>query len=96
MEAMSSPLAPNMPPTPSPEDVALLECERELWGPSSAKEQRVFEQFGLSLPAYYQRLYALCQTHAALAYDAVLVGRILEVADQVTTVRLRRQGGLRG
>ena len=93
MEAMSSPFAPQRPPSPSDEDVALLECERELWGPSPAKEQLVFQRFGLSLPAYYQRLYALCQTHGAVAYDAALVGRILEVADQVTTARLRRLGG---
>lgn len=96
MEAMSSPLAPRILPSLSAEDVSLLECEREIWGAGSAKEQAVFERFGLSVPAYYQRLYQLCQGEAARAYDAVLVGRILEVADQLTTARLRRQGVVGG
>lgn len=81
-------------------DIALLECEREFWGPGPQKEDVVFRRFGLGLPAYYQRLYQVCETPAAIRYDAVLVRQIHESADHVTRQRLRRvrgqQGGSRG
>ena len=80
----------------SDDDISLLECEREVWGAGAMKEQVVFERFGLSLPVYYQRLYRVCQSQAALEYDSALVHHILDTADQVTTQRLaktlRREG----
>jgi len=90
---MSASVAGHLPP-PTPDqldesDRELLECERELWGPSPAKEAAVAERFGLSMPAYYQRLYRICQTSAAVKYDSVLVRHILETADQVTAHRHR-------
>jgi hypothetical protein len=76
-------------PSLSSEDVELLEFERALWGAFPNKESAVRERFGLSLARYYQRVYALCRTEAAVRYDAVLVRRCLEAA----TTRREGQGG---
>lgn len=73
----------------SREDVELLEFERAFWGAFPNKESAVRERFGLSLARYYQRVYALCRTEAAVRYDAVLVRSCLEAA----TTRREGQGG---
>ena len=89
---MSVSVAGHLPPSNhelSDDDRAVLECEREQWGSSGAKEAVVAERFGLSMPAYYQRLYSLCQTEAAMRYDQALVRHILDTADQVTARRHR-------
>lgn len=97
---MSASVAGTAPHEPSNSlsghDMALLECERGLWGPGPRKQQVVWERFGLPLPAYYQRLYQVCQTEAALDYDAALVRHIMDTADQVSQRRVtavtRREG----
>ncbi|MEL0273228.1 MAG: DUF3263 domain-containing protein [Pontimonas sp.] len=61
-------------------DIELLEFERAHWGAIPNKESAVRERFGLSLARYYQRVYALCQTEAAVHYDAVLVRNCLEAS----------------
>jgi hypothetical protein len=71
------------------EDVDLLEFERAHWGAGANKESAVRERFGLSLARYYQRVYALCHSEAAVRYDAVLVRSCLEAA----TTRREGQGG---
>jgi hypothetical protein len=71
------------------EDADLLEFERAHWGAGVNKESAVRERFGLSLARYYQRVYALCQTEAAVRYDAVLVRSCLEAA----ATRREEQGG---
>lgn len=76
-------------------EIAYLECERENWGPSGRKEQIVLDRFGVSLPVFYQRLYRICENRAAWQYDPVLVRHITEVADDVSSKRLRR-GDARG
>ena len=65
-------------PTPPPgslshDDIAIVEFERAWWGSVPNKESAVRERFGLTLARYYQRLYALCETAAALEYDAGFV-----------------------
>jgi hypothetical protein len=70
-------------------DIDLLEFERTHWGSTPNKESAVRERFGLSLARYYQRVYALCRTEAAVRYDAVLVRHCLEAA----TSRREEQGG---
>jgi hypothetical protein len=69
--------------------VALLEFERAHWGAFPNKESAVRERFGLSLARYYQRVYALCRSEAAVRYDAVLVRNCLEAAAS----RREGQGG---
>ena len=70
-------------------DIDLLEFERTHWGSIPNKESAVRERFGLSLARYYQRVYALCRTEAAVRYDAVLVRHCLEAAAS----RREEQGG---
>ena len=103
MGAMVATPAEHSAPSPdslSEADVALLECERGHWGPGPGKEAVVRALCGVSLPAYYQRLYRLCHTPAAVQYDAALVRQILESADHVTAKRLEKtrpqSGGHRG
>lgn len=67
--------------------MALLECEREFWGPAPGKTDVVRERFGLGLPAYYLRLARVCETEAALAYDALLVRRIREGVESASRSR---------
>jgi len=64
-----------------PEDVEFLEFERTHWGAFPNKESAVRERFGITLARYYQRVYAICQTPQALAYDAVLVRTCQEAAE---------------
>ena len=76
-------------------EIAYLECEREHWGPAGRKEKFVMDLFGVSLPVFYQRLYRICEGQAAWIYDPVLVRQIRDVADDVSSKRLRR-GDSRG
>lgn len=64
----------------SEEDRAILEFERENWGAQANKESAVRERFSLSLARYYQRVYTICRSVEALAYDAVLVRNIRDAA----------------
>ncbi len=81
---------------PSPEEwdgVRFLEFEREHWGVTEGKEDAVFGEFSMGLPAYYQRLYRLCRTREALGYDAHLVRMILEAADAALERRTGQTAG---
>jgi len=75
-------------------DREILEFERAWWGAAPNKESAVRERFGLTLARYYQRVYALCETAAALEYDAVFV-RQLRQAQQMrhSARRLGPEGG---
>jgi len=74
----------------SPDDVAIVEFERSHWGATPNKESAVRERFGLSVARYYQRLYAVCKTPEALAYDAVFIRACVEASTQRS--RNRRLG----
>ena len=90
--ANSSPVSPASENSPQPwEGVRFLEFERENWGPTPDKEDRVFREFSLGLAAYYHRLYRLCRTREALLYDAYLSRTILDAADEALSTRLRSQ-----
>ena len=71
-------------------EVAVLDFEREwLQGPA-AKEQAIRSQFGLSGARYYQILGRLIETPAALAYDPLLVRRLLRQRDERRELRAAR------
>jgi hypothetical protein len=96
MGAMAISVSSTTSAHPSPEEwegVRFLEFEREHWGVTEAKEDAVFSEFSLGLPAYYQRLYRLCRTREALSYDAQLVRMILEAADTAVERRVGPVGG---
>jgi hypothetical protein len=96
MEGMSQHVSRNSQATLSDGDVAYLECERDHWAVGPKKEQVVFDQFQISLPVYYQRLYRIAAKPEAWKYDPVLVRLIHDTADEVTSKRLTRQGQHRG
>lgn len=96
MEAMARQEVTSRASELSDEDQAYLECEREHWGPGGVKQEIVERRFAVSIPVYYQRLYRICHSAQARRYDPVLVRRILEVADEVSTQRLGKMGVTRG
>jgi hypothetical protein len=96
MGAMAISVSSTTPAHSSPEKwegVRFLEFEREHWGVTDDKEDAVFSEFSLGLPAYYQRLYRLCRTKEALSHDALLVRAILDAADVALERRHGQAGG---
>ncbi|HEY0249626.1 MAG TPA: DUF3263 domain-containing protein [Gryllotalpicola sp.] len=71
-------------------EIEILDFEREwLQGPG-AKEQAIRTQFALSAARYYQVLGRLIETPAALAYDPLLVRRLLRQRDERRGTRAAR------
>jgi hypothetical protein len=62
----------------TPEDVDLVEFERENWGPARSKESLVRKVWNLPLVRYYQRLYGIMELPAARRYDPILVRSFAE------------------
>lgn len=69
----------------------VLEFERQWWGHSGAKEQRIRAEFGWTAARYYQVLNAVIDTAVAVRYDPVLVGRLREVRDDRAERRRTRR-----
>ena len=67
---------------------AILDFEKQWWKHAGAKEQAIRDRFELSPTRYYQLLNALLDDPAAMAYDAVTVGRLR----RVRAARTRRRG----
>lgn len=89
---MANPSAPSEPLSPA--DIEILEFERAWWGSVPNKESAVRERFGLTLARYYQRVYALCESAAALEYDAVFVRQCRQAQQMRQTARrLGPEGG---
>jgi len=63
----------------TPEDVDLVEFERENWGPARSKESLVRKVWNLPLVRYYQRLYGIMESPAARRYDPILVRSFAEI-----------------
>jgi hypothetical protein len=55
---------------------AMLDFERGWWKFAGAKEQAIRERFDISAVRYYQRLNALIDKPAALAYQPTVVRRL--------------------
>jgi Protein of unknown function (DUF3263) len=54
----------------------ILAFERKWWKHAGSKEQAIRDTFDLSATRYYQLLNGLLDKPAAVAYDAVVVGRL--------------------
>lgn len=67
---------PRPPGSLTEADQALLDFERRWWRQPGAKERAILENFECSPTRYYQRLNALLDEPAALAYDPLLVERL--------------------
>lgn len=63
--------------TPQQEDI--LQFEKRWYTAASNKEADIREHFGLSAVRYYQILNAILDQSDALAYEPVLVGRLLRI-----------------
>lgn len=57
----------------TPEEIDLIEFERENWGATRSKESLVRTAWAIPLVRYYQRLYAIMESPAARRYDSVVV-----------------------
>ena len=72
-----------MPSAPLNElELAVLDFEREWLNGPAVKEQAIRSQFGLSGARYYQILGRLIESPTALAYDPLLVRRLLRTRDE--------------
>ena len=65
----------------SPEEVDVIEFERENWGPTRSKESLVRKVWNLPLVRYYQRLYGIMESAAARRYDPILVRSFAETSE---------------
>ncbi|MBO0868730.1 MAG: DUF3263 domain-containing protein [Micromonosporaceae bacterium] len=78
---------PVLPPPPPPviedglteRERQVLAFERQWWRRPGAKEQAIRDLFEVPSIRYYQMLNALLDKPAALAYDPVLVNRLLRL-----------------
>lgn len=70
---------------------AMLELERFRWEHAGAKEQAIRDRFDISTVRYYQRLDALIDTEAALAFDPLVVKRLCRVRDARRQLRSPRR-----
>ena len=71
----------------SERELQILAFERQWWKHAGAKEQAIRDAFDLSATRYYQILNALLDNPAALAHDAVLVGRLRRLRAARTRIR---------
>ncbi|MFT7712085.1 DUF3263 domain-containing protein [Clavibacter tessellarius] len=69
---------------------AVLDFERDWTRHAGAKEEAIRQAFGLSATRYYQLLGALIETRPALAYDPLLVGRLLRLRETRAAARAAR------
>jgi hypothetical protein len=73
------------------EQTAILDFERAWWKYAGAKEQAIRETFDCSSTRHYQRLNALIDLDAALAYDPLLVRRLRRLRDARARQRSARR-----
>lgn len=71
----------------SERDERILDFERKWAGRLAAKDHAIRSQFGISPARYYQVLSRLIESPAALAYDPMLVRRLLHRRDERATAR---------
>ncbi|MBM7387540.1 hypothetical protein JOE37_000534 [Clavibacter michiganensis] len=69
---------------------AVLDFERDWTRHAGAKEEAIRQAFGLSATRYYQLLGSLLETRQALAYDPLLVGRLLRLRETRAAARAAR------
>jgi hypothetical protein len=78
----------------SARDRDLLAFERQWWQYAGAKEQAIREHFDMSTTRYYQLLNQLIDRPEAVAYDPMLVKRLLRVRAQRQRKRTARRLGI--
>ncbi len=91
--AGSTPLgAPSDPPPTSlsVQDLRLLDFERSWASRVGAKDAAILAEFGLAPARYYQMLYVLIDSPAALRHDPLLVRRLQRLRDARVRSRAAR------
>ena len=68
----------------------MLDFERDWRQDPGVKEQAIRSRFSLSAARYYQELGRLIENPAALAYDPLLVKRLLRQRDERRQARVAR------
>ncbi|WKW86328.1 helix-turn-helix DNA binding domain protein [Gordonia phage Budski] len=58
------------------EEKAMLDLAGQRWNYAGSLEQKVRDEFGISLTRFYQRVNQLIDTEEALAYSPVVVNRL--------------------
>ncbi|AZS12328.1 helix-turn-helix DNA binding protein [Gordonia phage Kenna] len=58
------------------EERRMLDLAGQRWNYPGSLEQRVRDEFGISLTRFYQRVNQLIDTEEALAYSPVVVNRL--------------------
>jgi hypothetical protein len=71
-------------------DQAILDFERGWWTEPGVKETAIRERFGLSSSRYYQILHRLTASADAMAYDPLVVRRLLRSQAQRRRERVER------
>jgi hypothetical protein len=71
-------------------DIRLLDFERDWAARVGAKEAAIRSEFGLPAARYYQMLYVLIDSPAALRHDPLLVRRLQRLRDARTRSRAAR------
>ena len=59
----------------------ILQFERQWPRHERTKEEAIRKEFGVSTPRYYQMLASIIETRDALAYDPILVKRLLSLRE---------------
>lgn len=72
------------------EDEAILKFESRHPEHAGVKEREIGLQFGLGVVEYYLRLDRILAERSALAYDPILVGRLLRLRERRMRERSRR------
>ncbi len=67
---------------------ALLDFEGSWWTLDDAKDTLIRAKFACSLDGYYQELNRLLEVPAALAYDPLVVRRLVRLRDRRRRARL--------
>ena len=87
-----------IPPTPealNERSRTLLDFERESWKLDIPKERAIRERFGFSPARYHQLLNRAIDQPEALAYDPMLVRRLLRIREVRRRRRVAGQLGVR-
>lgn len=72
-------------------EVAVLDFERSWWKFAGAKESAIHEAFGWSPTRHYQVVNDLLDRPEALAYDPMLVRRLVRLRDRRQALRGARR-----
>jgi hypothetical protein len=72
----------------SARDCAIVDFERGWWLLPGSKERAIRDELGMSSTRYYQRLNALLDEPAALAYDPLTVKRARRMREQRRRTRI--------